>query len=198
MLVLVWILNLLISWWNARAVGLSWVEARHYGGWPRLMCWAGAVQSAAGFTWCYLLALAFGGWYFDFLPDRALTIMLGIGYLIIVPAMLLSGLAIMLDSWAQAYRSGSLLDIGIASYNTYAQIHNTYAAAESFSAVIQGLGEALTPSSDSDDDSSGLVIVLGIVAAVVSVGLGVLTTYTIINRYAGSVPLPAKKEAAEQ
>ena len=66
---LVWLLNFAISIWNAYAVGKSWVEARAAGGWPRLMCWAGAVMSASGFSWCYLIFLVLAGYHFQYISD---------------------------------------------------------------------------------------------------------------------------------
>ena len=66
---LVWLLNFGISLWNAYAVGKSWVEARAAGGWPRIMCWSGAVMSASGFTWCYLIFLALTAYHFKVISE---------------------------------------------------------------------------------------------------------------------------------
>jgi hypothetical protein len=55
---IVWLLlavNLWISWHNAKVVGLDWIESKYMGGWVRFMCWMGWLQSALGFTWCYVL-----------------------------------------------------------------------------------------------------------------------------------------------
>ena len=57
--ILIWLLNFGISFWNAYAVGLAWVETKHSGGWPRVTAWAGAVMSACGFSWCYLFILVY-------------------------------------------------------------------------------------------------------------------------------------------
>ena len=45
-----WILNFGISWWNAYAVGVTWVETKNMGGYQRFMAWMGAIMSASGFT----------------------------------------------------------------------------------------------------------------------------------------------------
>ncbi|MFO0824268.1 MAG: hypothetical protein U0792_14340 [Gemmataceae bacterium] len=148
--ILIWALNFAISAWNAYAVGLAWVETKHCGGWPRLMAWAGAVMSACGFSWCYLIILAAAApeWNSSAMttsrwPARSTTFCCCQGFLI-------SGLMITLDSWARAYRTRRIADIGIAAWNTYAQIHNVYHAIKNmdgafgnvvdrFAAVVRGV-----------------------------------------------------------
>ena len=58
---LILLINLWISWHNARVTGLDWVESKHMGGWVRFMCWMGWLQSALGFTWCYVIILVLLG-----------------------------------------------------------------------------------------------------------------------------------------
>ncbi len=68
LLLLLLSVNLGISWWNARVVGLDWVESKFIGGYVRFMCWMGWLMSALGFTWCYVLMLsllAHGSGYID-------------------------------------------------------------------------------------------------------------------------------------
>src|SRR5438067_12940023 len=107
---LVWLLNFGISIWNAYAVGKSWVEARVAGGWPRVMCWSGAVMSASGFSWCYLILLAFVGYHFEWLDPAQMEAALYLGYILLIPGILLSGLMITLDSWGRAFRQGGFLN----------------------------------------------------------------------------------------
>jgi hypothetical protein len=186
---LVWLLNFGISVWNAYAVGKSWVEARVAGGWPRLLCWAGAVMSACGFTWCYLIVLALVAYHFEYLNAEQITVSLSLGYILLIPGILLSGLVITLDSWARAFRQGGFLNYGLAAYNTYAQIHNTYHA-------ITGLGQAFGTVGDffkdggssRDRDRPAWVLVVLLVA--LALAAGVLTTTVIIWRVAGNLPLP--------
>src|SRR5439155_2528489 len=91
---LVWLLNFGISIWNAYAVGKSWVEARVAGGWPRIMAWSGAVMSASGFSWCYLILLALTGYHFEWITQQQLVVALNLGYILLIPGILLSGLMI--------------------------------------------------------------------------------------------------------
>jgi hypothetical protein len=187
---IVWLLNLGISAWNAFAVGKSWVEARAAGGWPRVMCWCGAVMSASGFTWCYLILLALAAHWFGYLNDTQIGAAFDLGYVLLIPGILLSGLMITLDSWARAFRRGGFLNYGIAVYNTYAQIHNTYSAITSFGGAFSNVRSFFgrSRSRNDRDGSAGLVLVILVVA--LALAAGVLTTTYIIWRTAATTPLP--------
>ena len=188
---LVWLLNFGISIWNAYAVGKAWTEAKAVGGWPRVMCWAGAVMSASGFTWCYLILLALGASRFEFISQEQLGVALNLGYILLIPGILLSGLVITLDSWARAFRQGGFLNYGVAIYNTYAQIHNTYSAITNFGTALGNVRSYFgggRSSSDDRDNTPGWLVVVLLVA--VALAAGILTTTFIIWKTAASTPLP--------
>jgi hypothetical protein len=194
MFYVVWLLNFGLSIWNAYAVGKSWVEARAVGGWQRIMCWAGAVMSACGFSWCYLIFLVLGANYLELVDQEDLNVALNLGYILLVPAILLSGLAIMLDSWARAFRRGGFLNYGIAIYNTYAQIHNTYSAITGFSTAFRSVRNFFgnAGSRRGRDDKNGAALVVVILLVALALAAGVLTTTFIIWRVAATTPLPAR------
>jgi hypothetical protein len=186
--VLVWVLNLGISFWNAYAVGRAWVETKHAGGWPRFMAWMGAVMSACGFTWCYLLLLALIAYWVEWLTQPQIEAMMSLGYILLIPGILFSGLMITIDSWAQAYRRRTLGSFGTAAYNTFAQIHNTYHAISGMGQAFRGLTDFFGGSGDSrrrDNDNSGAVLLVILLVLLALFG-GILTTAAIIRRVAGS------------
>jgi hypothetical protein len=189
--ILVWLLNFGISIWNAYAVGLAWVETKHAGGWPRAMAWAGAVMSASGFSWCYLIILVAAAHGLDWLDAEHLALALRIGYILLIPGVLVSGLMITLDSWARAYRTRRIADIGVAAWNTYAQIHNTFHAIRdldtAFGSVVDALGSG---GSSSGKKKDGAALVLVFVIVIVALLSGVLTTMVIVSRVAGNNDLP--------
>jgi hypothetical protein len=190
--VLVWFVNFGISIWNAYAVGKAWVETKHYGGWPRFMAWMGAVMSACGFSWCYLLVLVVVARGLDWLDDDHVLLALRIGYILIIPAVLSSGLMIMLDSWARAYRTRTIGSIGSAAWNTYAQIHNTFHAIKDLDRAFAGVMDMLEKSAGSSDKKKGggAALVLVFVLVILALVSGILTTAVIINRFAGEDDLP--------
>jgi hypothetical protein len=194
----VWVLNLALSLWNAYAVGRAWVEARHAGGWPRFMAWMGAVMSASGFTWCYLLLLALGAYWMEFLSTGQVEAMISLGYVVLIPGILFAGLMITVDSWARAYRERTLGSFGTAAYNTFAQIHNTYNAIGNMGSALRSVANLFRggDSRRSDRDDNGAVLVLLLV--LLALFGGVLTTAAIIRRFAGAgQPVPLDEPPPE-
>jgi len=188
LLALVWILNFAISVWNAYAVGKVWVEAAHAGGWRRFMCWMGAVMSASGFTWCYLSFLALTAAYFGWLTEEEVMIALNLGYVLLLPFILFAGYAITLDSWGQAYRNGGFMNYGVAAWNTYASIHNTYSAWRNLGGAFNSLGDFFKRRR-SNRDSGGAAVLIVLLVGLALFG-GILTTAIIIRRAAATEPLP--------
>jgi hypothetical protein len=190
---LVWVLNFGISVWNAYAVGKVWVDARVENGWHRFMCWMGAVMSASGFTWCYLSFLVLTAHYFEWVTEQQAMLCLNLGYVLLVPFVLFAGYAITLDSWVQAYRRGGLLNYGMAAWNTYASIHNSYSAMRNLGGAFTSLGKLFKgerKGSRDDDGAGGAVVVLLLVA--LALLAGVITTAVIIRRVAATDPLPPR------
>ncbi len=202
LVVLIWFVNFGISIWNAYAVGKGWVEAKHSGGWARIMAWSGAVMSASGFTWCYLLVLAALAYYFDWLTLDVIGVMIQLGYVVLIPGILLSGLAITFDSWANAYRRRTFGSFGTAAWNTYAQIHNTYSAIQGIGPALRNVTEFFTGGSrrsrNSDRDGGGLLVLLVVALVLLALLGGIMTTATIIHRVAGTSPLPDCAEQARE
>jgi hypothetical protein len=199
LIILVWLLNFGISIWNAYAVGVAWVETKHAGGWPRVVAWAGAVMSASGFSWCYLLILTYAAYGLGWLDMDHVAVALQLGYIILIPGILSSGMVITLDSWARTYRRTTLANLGRAAWNTYAQIHNTFHAVrdldKAFGSVVDALGSK--GSSSGDKKGGAVVFILVFVLVVLALLSGILTTAVIISRVAGNNPLP-EEIAAEQ
>lgn len=122
MILFIWCLNLGISIWNAYVTGKVWVEAKHAGGVHRFMAWMGYLMASVGFSWDILVLVgillhSLG----KITPDQA-TLLFQAGYVLLVPGFLFSGFAIMFQSWANAYRNHSVVNMGVAAYNTYANI----------------------------------------------------------------------------
>jgi hypothetical protein len=192
-LILLLVFNTAISLWNAYAVGKAWVEAKYAGGWPRFMTWMGAIMAASGLSWGILILLIFG-----FVAGGKLTpdwgqVGLDLGYVIIVPGILFSGLMITVDSWARAYRTHKVLDFGVAGYNSFAEVYNTYHA-------IQGIGPALSHVfkaflGGGGKKSGALLVILLVIFAL---GLGIIITAAIIHHVAAGTPLPSYEQARAQ
>lgn len=194
MIVLLWLLNFGISWFNAWGCGKTWTESKHVGGAPHFMNWMGAIMATCGFTWCYLLILGFGGATIPFEQDdgtsapaltmEQLQVFFDLGYLVIIGPILGSGLAITVHSWGVFWRRRTFGSGAVAGYNTFAQVHNMYQAAsyvpQAASNVLDFFGGGSKSSSSSNDKGKGLVLIL----VVLAVAGGAITTYLIITKTA--------------
>jgi hypothetical protein len=200
LIIVVWIVNFGLSWWNAYACGKSWVETKHIGGWQRFMSWMGAIMSASGFTWCYLFILLIGGYYAQpsfikpghapILTESAIQAGISLGYLILIPGILFSGMMIWLDSLVRAWRQRDLPSLATAAWNTYAQIHNTYGAFSGIPGALKSIKGFFRKGSK---DARGLAVVLVLVLVVFAVLGGVFTTWGVISHYAATEPLPSRR-----
>jgi hypothetical protein len=190
LIILLWLINLGVSWWNARVVGLDWVESKHLGGWIRFMTWMGWLMSALGFTWCYLVVLALLARGLGYVDDRTMEATISLGYLILLPGALISGLFIWIDSFICAWRTRDLPSIGIAAWNTFAQVHNTYAAVRGVGGAAKSVGSLF--SSTAPDNIKGAAIVTAVLIVVATFAGGFVTTEMIRRHYAASRPLPTR------
>jgi hypothetical protein len=180
-----WVVNLTISILNAVNVGKAWVEAKHAGGLPRFMAWCVAIMAAVGFTWCISIVLGLAAYELHWLDDQYMALFFESTYILLVPFLLSTGLAITIQSWARAYR-GSICQKGVAVYNTFATVFNTYHAASTFGRafgnVLGTFGKAF--SSVREPRARAAMVVLALL--LISLGSGTLITWLIIRRYAAA------------
>lgn len=187
--ILIMLLNLVISFFNARSCGKVWAESKAIGGWFRIVVWAGAVMAAAGFTSVYVFVIAFIAVSTGFLPHSALNFLASLSYVVIIIPVLGSGVIITIESWIAFAREKNLMNLGVAGWNTFAQVYNVYNAINSFGgawdAVAKGFG-SLTDGVDDDSDSDNLKVILLVALALLG---GIVTTAIIIKKYTATLPV---------
>lgn len=192
MLFLIVLLNFGISWLNCWAVGGMWAESKAIGGWTRLVAWSAAVQAAIGFSSVFGLILGCITHSFGLLPPEFLAKAMSLWYVLVIIPALGTGLILTIQSWIIAYRDRTLLNMGGAAYNTFAQLHNMYSAFEGLGSAFSSVGD-LFSDLDSDDPKAGLAII-AIVLVLCALLAGVFLTYVLIKRYAGRLPVPQLQE----
>ncbi|RLK45933.1 hypothetical protein [Cupriavidus plantarum] len=185
MLIVLLALNFGVSWLNCWAVGGVWIESKALGGFPRVLAWCGAIQAAIGFSSVIGFVLGAIALQLGVLPKSAASGAAGLWYLLIIVPALGTGLVITIQSWLVAFRERSLVNMGVAAYNTLAQAHNMAGA-------VRGVGDAFGAVSSlfSRDDDDHAVAMLAIALVVMALAGGAVLAAFLIRRYAGRVPLP--------
>lgn len=180
MLMLLLVVNLAISVFNAYQVGRVWIISKVAGGWISLLAWCGAIQSAVGFTVVYAYVIANIAITIGFMDQIAAQLMLALTYVVIIVPALGTGLIIVIQSWITLCRERTLVNFGVTAWNTVATISNTYNAVIDFSDVA-GLIKDIVVGGDNDDDDS--IVIKAVLLSIIAICLGVLTTYVLINRF---------------
>jgi hypothetical protein len=192
MIIVILVLNVSISFFNAYVCGRSWEESKAVGGILRLVVWCTAIQSALGFSSVVLLFLIYLA--HDYVPgyfgDVYFKGALNLWYLTIIFPIVGAGLSVTIESWVAFYRDGSLLKLGNAAWNTFAQVRNTASAVENMGGALSSADDPFRFAGDAEDD--GKEVGLAILLSLVSVALlgGSMITAAIIRFYSGTVPLP--------
>jgi hypothetical protein len=187
--VLLLVVNFLISIFNSWSVGRSWVETKAAGGFARLMSWMGATMASVGFTWCYLVVIAYIASATGKLPPKYIDGMLSIGYLAIIVPLIGSGIAITVDSWMYFWRRRTFGSGALATWNTAADVYNIYEAASAVPTAWDTVKDVFS-SSDDDDNGFGLLAIMLAVAALLG---GILTAAAIIRIVAESTAIARKR-----
>lgn len=192
-LLLVVVLNLGISYWNARVCGQVWEDAKALGGWLRVLVWCGAIQSAIGFSSVLMILLGGIAYAFGYLPQNLIKGMFSLWYVLVIVPALMSGWIITIHSWISLARDRSLLNMGTTAWNTYASIHNTIDAFQGIGGAFDGIGKMFD---DVDSDSAPLaLVILAVVLVLASVLGGIFLTAAIIKANKGTLPLPELQRA---
>ena len=186
--VLIWVLNLMISIWNSYAVGRAWVETEHEGGVHRFMAWMGYLMAGLGFSWNIFIVVGYFMFTEGKFTQEQLMTFMNLGYVILVPGFLFSGYAIMLESWADAYRNRTVGSMARAAWNTYANLHNTYGAVKDLPGAVSQVFKAFT---GGKKGAQGLVLFL----AIMCVLSGFIIAGVIVWRVSASYALPKRTGA---
>jgi hypothetical protein len=191
MIIFIWILNLVISIWNAYATGKVWVEAQHAGGGYRFMAWMGYLMASLGFSWNIFIVVGFYLSSAGKITPEQTDLFFSLGYVVLAPGFLFSGYAIMFQSWANAYRDHSVRNLAVAGYNTYANLHNTFNVIDNFPKAFGSVLKAFAGGSGKGK-ANGLIFFL----ALVCVLSGFIITALIVHRVAASDTTVPKRLAS--
>lgn len=192
LLVLIMILNVGISFWNARVVGLMWPERKAHGTFMYLVILSAVVQSVFGFSMPILFGELWAATAWHLISPAFMKATVEGWYLFAILPLLGTGLIITIHSWMESYRERSFGNMATAAYNTVAQAHNMYSAVSGIGDAFKGLGDFF---SSDDENASGAGIALLIAFVALSVLGGAFITYGVVQHYAGRMAIPARGRA---
>lgn len=187
--ILILIVNFGISWFNAWSVGRYWSESKHMGTWIRVQVVSGYVLSIIGFTWVYLFLLAalmsVLGPHIKGIQELNYQVlvefMMNLGYIILVPILIVSGMSATIQSWINFWKNKNLSNGAVMAWNTYAQINNTVRFARTAPSALKSiLNIAFGGKGKKKSDTQ--IIILGIVLLIFALAGGYFTASAILKK----------------
>lgn len=180
------IVNFAISWMNARTVGKMWSESKAIGGFPRVLAISGYIMSIAGFTMVYVtlltIIIANVAPNYDYLSDFQAQMLLGfindLSYVLIITAVLPTGIIIWINSLITFWRHKNLRTGAVAAWNTFATISNTVSAARNMPSAVGGIKRVLS----NNDRGSGNIIIIGVIVVLAAILGGYFTASAIMHK----------------
>ncbi len=199
LMIFVVLLNVGIAWWNTYAVGSVWNDTKISGSkFNMALLYSGAIQSVAGFSVPIILALTWvmtsylsSGATPKLSADDVNAVWAGVmnlWYVSIIIPVVGSGFIIWGHSVKTAYEQRDWSSIGVASWNTFAQINNTVSMFNNLGPALKGIG-GLTKKKE------GLPILV-LLIVVVSLLSSVLLTVYLIKHYAAKATSYAIQQRA--
>lgn len=179
-------LNVAIAWWNCYAVGSVWRDTKAFGStFDKALAYSAAIQSIAGFsvpillglTWLATAYLQTGDTPSE--PETIAAIWQGVfsfWYLAVIIPVVGSGFIIWGHSMKVAYQRRDFGSIATASWNTFAQAHNTIGMINNLGPVGDAFAGAMK-----NKDLAVPALVIGLV--LVSLLGSVLITVLLIQHY---------------
>ncbi|HGM5582035.1 TPA: hypothetical protein ACKP22_003744 [Pseudomonas putida] len=189
MLILLAVVNLAISWWNCRAVGLIWDEARYVGGSMRLLAWAGAIEATLGFSSVLLMLVTLYFYAVGDLPQAYIEDVAGLWYLLVIIPAIGSAVVITIQSLENAWRERNFSNIAVSAWNLYATAQRLERATHAMPAAFEKVSKLFQ---GKDDRKAALVLLIVLIALTG----GALITWKLIRHYAQQARGPQLPEHA--
>ncbi len=198
------LLNLAISVWNCFAVGRVWNDVKIAGNWfDKLLVWSGVTQAAVGFSMPIMLVLSWATLSYmttgekpSLSPEEASEMMQGIfslWYIAVIFPILGTGLAITAHSIRVAYKRRDFGSVAVASWNTFAQIHNTVGAVNNLGGAFGDVGKLFS----GGGDSKGKALLAMILIVFIAIAGGFLIAISIVKAVARRSPSSVEAYAAQ-
>jgi len=167
--ILVSILDILISIWNAYNAGkaLEYMKLNNIeSDWPRMVAYSALILSFAGAAYGNAALLSIVAYYLGYINVYTLLGVLSFSFLVFGFLIILFGIVVTVNSIIVASKTKRFFDILIAIYNSIATIWNVYTYIEGFSTAFNILKDQF---SSEDRNSQGVFILIIIAAVLIAV-----------------------------
>ena len=169
MVLLVFVVNPLISFYNAKSIGGIWNYSQNFTIWDKVLCVSGLLQSIIGFSMPIIGILLGTCYYFHLLSNALLTLSLDLFWVTIIIPFVGTSIVITIQSIKNAIETRSIIDGGIAIWNISATIENIVDLFSNFGSCISGITSLVD--GDSSDDSGAALGLVGLL-----IGIGIVLT----------------------
>lgn len=188
LLVLVLALNFLISWANANYVGRYWSESKEVGGSFRVYVVVGYIMAIVGFTMVYAyILLLVCPIFLEMAKVSPETIMefeqlaFDLVYIFCVATIIPTGFYIWIRSLQNFWEQKTLSSGLTATWNTYAQFHNTISAARNAPSALGRIVEALF-GGKSKKKGNTVIVLCAILLLILAIFGGYFTASAIMKK----------------
>jgi len=177
--------NFGISWFNARNVGRIWSESKQIGGGTRVLAVSGYIMAIAGFTMVYsvLLMILISlvapvlGYLSPADADFLLQLVSDLSYVLIILAIIPTGIIIWINSLISFWKRKSLMNGGIAAWNTFAMASNVISASRNLPSAIGRIAGSMK-----NQRGNGAIVLLAVIIVLCAILGGFFTASAIMHR----------------
>jgi hypothetical protein len=168
LVILILALDFVLSIWNSYASGYNFKMLRRHNTdastFMLIYCVLGLMIGVVGTI--YVLAIVIGvvAFYMNYISFGVVDLLLAYNFIIFGGLITLLGVGITIQSWVIAIKTHNKWMIVASLWNTFASIWNVFNYISEFSAVT-----GIIKSESKDSDSTGIVVVIFIVAIIIAV-----------------------------
>ena len=161
---LVFLINPVIAYFNAKNVGECWTEVAQSSLWEKSILISALVQSVIGFSMPSLGILLIVGYFTKFLTLNEIYLGIDLFWISAIIPLVGSGLIITIQSVKNAIKEKSLSSGLVAAWNVGATVENFIDLFYNFGSVLKDIGKR----SDDENDVGVMMIVILVVCALFS------------------------------
>ena len=176
-ILLVFIVNPVIAYFNAYGVGRIWNSMAAATKWEKAIAVSALIQSVIGFSMPMVAIISFIGYVTKYLNMNEIHLVMDLFWLSVIVPIIGSGLIITIQSVRDAIKYRSFGSIATAAWNVGAMINNIVDMFSNFGSILSDATKRA-----SDDDENPAILFIAIFVVIVSIGSGAALTCLSFKR----------------